>query len=397
MQTSDMDLGDNQWDQVTLSVRKGDLALRNTTRTTDATYLVSWTSSLAKCKAIRPDHVHGSAQEQSTRSVYIRLNGQFPHDCQLSPWDPETKLRQKILTTKVEDTLYDSLCSTLQPIDRARLIAHSTQTSIKWQGTIPSRTLDTAFTNQDFVFTTELQLGVDVHEEAVLCNFCGMMADCKGRHALSCMAGGDHTTRHNDIRDEVFHWCSRARLHPHLEKTGLLHHLGTPDVRRRPADVLICRRSGFLHDLPGGNALVRNGQVALDFAVINALGQGHLDRTLEGPLHAAIAYSQRKSSYKDTRAACAAENIAFEPIVFEAQGGVEPRGAAILHRIAEAVATVEGKDVVKIKSQMLQRLAVILARGCASAIRRRDVSRNVSSLTGPSTRLLRECATLRYQ
>ena len=144
-----------------------------------------------------------------------------------------------------------------------------------------------------------------------------------------------------------------------------------PGDRRRPADVLICRQVGFLDGLPGEQVPSSCQKVALDFAVINAVGQGHCDRTAERPLGAAIAYSRRKTLYRNTGAQCAAEGIAFEPIVFEAQGGIEPRAAAILHRIAEKVATIEGADPARIKAQMLQRLAVIIARQNAAAILRR--------------------------
>ena len=116
-------------------------------------------------------------------------------------------------------------------------------------------------------------------------------------------------------------------------------------------------------------------RIALDFAVINALGQQHRDQTLVAPLQAAVAYSDRKAAYQNTREQCEAEGVTFEPIVFEAQGGIEPRGAAILHRIVGAVAAAEGTDATRLKSEMLRRLAVIIARASARAIHRRQAPR----------------------
>lgn len=69
---------------------------------------------------------------------------------------------------------------------------------------------------------------------------------------------------------------------------------------------------------------------------------------------------------------CAEAGIAFEPIVFECQGGLEPRAAAILHRIAVAVAAQEEADAGLIKTTMFERLALIIARGNSRAIRRRE-------------------------
>ena len=101
-------------------------------------------------------------------------------------------------------------------------------------------------------------------------------------------------------------------------------------------------RQGFLTGLPGGGNPPPGAKVALDFAVINALGQGHWDETLKAPLEAAKEYSRRKKRYARTEAACADVGIIFEPIVLETQGGVEPRAVAILHRIAALAAGAEG-------------------------------------------------------
>ena len=73
----------------------------------------------------------------------------------------------------------------------------------------------------------------------------------------------------------------------------------------------------------------------------------------------------------NTRARCAAEGIAFEPVVFEAQGGVEPRAAAIMHRIVETVAALENGEIARLKADMMQKIAVIIASQNALAISRR--------------------------
>ena len=72
-----------------------------------------------------------------------------------------------------------------------------------------------------------------------------------------------------------------------------------------------------------------------------------------------------------TKALCEQEGIIFEPIVVEAQGGIELRAAAILHRIAESVAAVEDGCAARLKACTLHRISVIIARCSASAIRRR--------------------------
>ena len=123
--------------------------------------------------------------------------------------------------------------------------------------------------------------------------------------------------------------------------------------------------------------------------MINALGQGHWDQTLRGPLEAAKAYSNQKKRHAQTEARCAQAGIVFEPIVFEIQGGVEPRAAALLHRIAESVAAAEGLDVAKTKSEFLQRLGVIIA-----PVQRRGEQKQISTAARGLKRALGEIAGL---
>ncbi len=127
-------------------------------------------------------------------------------------------------------------------------------------------------------------------------------------------------------------------MRPKLEQSGLLKEISLPDARRRPAEILVCQVTSFLQDLPGGTFPSGATNVALDFAVVNALGQSHHAETFSAPLKAAIAHSKRKCSHARTKERCEEAGIAFEPVVIEIQGGIEPRAAAILHRVAEMVA-----------------------------------------------------------
>ncbi len=73
---------------------------------------------------------------------------------------------------------------------------------------------------------------------------------------------------------------------------------------------MMCQCKGFLRDFPGGNVPADCKQVALDFAVINAFGQGHAGTTGGKWLSAAVKYSNRSATHKDTQTKCAAEGIA---------------------------------------------------------------------------------------
>ena len=146
-------------------------------------------------------------------------------------------------------------------------------------GVTPSKTFDKDLSRSEFVTDVAGRRGVDVCEGGNACNFCGQPADSKGRHAWSCMAGGDAAVEHNNVRDLVFDYCKRGLLQPDLEAAGVLRDLPCPQAKRRPADILVCSSAVLATSLPDGGRSFRFPRVALDFAVINALGAGHWDLT----------------------------------------------------------------------------------------------------------------------
>ena len=123
--------------------------------------------------------------------------------------------------------------------------------------------------------------------------------------------------------------------------------------------------------LPDGSQQTSCRKVALDFAVINALGQGHRDATLREAGAAAEAYSRRKRLHLDTAKKCHDAGVYFMPVVLEAQGGMSGEAAGVFHRIAAAVADLEGTKAKKVEEELMQHLALIRARSNASAIARR--------------------------
>ena len=240
-------------------------------------------------------------------------------------------------------------------------------------GVTPSLTLDKCLSKSDFVLTVAGRLGVDVCEGDIPCGYCGMVMDRFGRHCLSCMSGGDHTLQHNDVRNIVHSWCERARLNPEKEASGLLANLPEPESRRRPADVLACSAALFAKKLPDGTLERMPPRIAFDFAVVNSLGRGHWRETLGEPGAASNSYTEKKRAYRNTAQQCELAGVRFQPMVFEAQGGVSKDAAQILHTLAHAVARAENADPTRCKQDLLQRVALALARHGASAIKRRRV------------------------
>ena len=170
--------------------------------------------------------------------------------------------------------------------------------------------------------------------------------------------------RHNLIRDIIFDFCAPARLRPELEKVGLLEDDCVLVSLRRPADVLVGRPSSTAPDS-------RFERRALDVKVINSLGQDHLSATARHGLAAAEGYREAQLDHLDTYNLCVTAGLSYEPLVFTAQGGVERHAESVLTQIATAIANVEETSAAEVKSEMLQKISLSLARSAAKAVMRR--------------------------
>ena len=151
----------------------------------------------------------------------------------------------------------------------------------------------------------------------------------------------------------------------------MLHGTTQLDGRRRPADALILSGSCLSPTLPDGSRQVGTGKVALDFAVANALGQGHWHETLSSPGLAAENYALRKRQHQNMESKCAAVGVHFVPFVVEAQGAMTAEAARILEAISGAVASVEGLEQKDVREDMLQRISLLLWRCGGSRVVRR--------------------------
>ena len=129
-------------------------------------------------------------------------------------------------------------------------------------------------------------------------------------------------------------------------------------MRRRP-DVLIKE----------GTRQIK--KTALDMNTINALRPDHYNATLGAPLKAAEAYRDQALLHQNTAVLCAAQGIAYEPLVFTCQGGCEGHAEAILSRIAAGIAKCEGVDTASIKAEMTEDISLCIGRSVVHAIQKR--------------------------
>jgi hypothetical protein len=288
----------------------------------------------------------------------VRLTGEGDDEAQ--------PVRQQTLSRAVAAAQAHALSKKGSHLDQVCMKAYSAPGTGRWLYAKPSEEEDKTLSNQQLAITARLQLGVDLHQGPASCRMCGSCRDVRGIHDLSCTVGGDILTRHNSVRDDIYGFARRARVNPKLEKAGLLSEPGVFLELRRPADVLI---EGALRGARDCGPVER---VALDVKVINALGHDHYDLTREHPLAAAEEYRRKACALNNTASLCAVQGIAYEPLVFTAQGGIEKHAEAILSQLAELVADVESREVGDVKAEFLERISFTLARHTANAVLRRQ-------------------------
>eukprot|EP00435_Cladocopium_sp_Y103_P011842 s3316_g3.t1 len=332
-------------------------------------YIGSRAATLARCQALWPSFQWDNGSGGELDAALQRSCAQLSNSATPVPFprDDPTQLSQTHSSSLLSKASLAGWCGRAGSDDVCRLHAYPVDGAAAVLGPTPSHTLDTTLSRSDFLAVIGGRLGVDVCGGGP-CRFCGKTSDCKGRHALSCMAGGDHVALHNSLRDLVFDYCQRAQVRPVLEAPGLLH------GRRRPADVLVRAATTLVARLPDGSQAHSQPSLALDIAAVNALGDNHWDATRQAAGAACLAYAQRKRSHNGTESLCSAAGVRYLPLVWEFQGGCAPETRAFCHRLCGAVAVVEGLDPGAVKSRFSDQVAVLLACAGGRAIRRRQAS-----------------------
>ena len=133
-------------------------------------------------------------------------------------------LHQKMLSTKVDNHLFNLLLGNSSPADRACLLSVSSPHAASWISVIPSEGLGLHLELSEFQVAIKWWLGLDTSSGA-MCALCpGSVLDPLGHHALTCKRGGDVVSRHNKLRDTLAEACCRAHLIVKVESGRMQPH-----------------------------------------------------------------------------------------------------------------------------------------------------------------------------
>jgi len=319
---------DRQWAQATLSTDRGGLGLRSLAKHSHAAFLASRTSCVELCQKLDPHHTLESPGSTSgslspERVAFNAYAEAVNTDDQLQQLGYE-KLSQKRLSEAVDKRSVAQLRHSACRSQRQHFDLVQAEGAGMYMHATPSKAAKLDNEPALFVGMLRRRLRIPFADKDVECPLCGGVLDSFGDHALVCCAGGDRTRRHNLLRNMVFHAAEAARLHPELEKPGLLPHrplcgstyesggsIGELDGiagARRPADVYIPRwRLG--------------PPAAWDFAVTSGLRLDLPPDALDNTSCITDRYQDFKCSHNSTQADCQAQGISFIPMVVEAVGG----------------------------------------------------------------------------
>ena len=317
-----------QWSQAVLGTSSGGLGLKSLAQHCHAAFLASRTSCVELCRQLDPDHVLESPGSSPLslapeRVAFNTFNQSVNDGDKLQPLGAE-KLSQKKLSEAVDKRSLAQLRHSACRSRRAHLDLVSAEGAGMYLHATPSKAA--RLDNEPALFVGMLQrrLRIPFASGDTECPLCDGVLDSFGDHALVCCGGGDRTRRHNLLRNMVLHAAEAAKLHPELEKPGLLPHrplcgasyecgqkVGEQDGNsgaRRPADVYVPRwRLG--------------PPAAWDFAVTSGLRMDLPAEAVNNPSCVADRYEDFKCSHNDTRAECEAQGITFIPMIMEAVGG----------------------------------------------------------------------------
>ena len=287
-------LSESAWLQAQLSVAQGGLGLRSAAYHASAAHI----SSFLSCRSLVQDVATGLDLSLGMEEDLEHLNSVLDMEEEVTMQVLEG-YSQKQLSTLVDQTLHRSLLSqAVSTRDKSRLLSVGLPHSGDWLCVVPSPSLCLQLRPSEFRTSVLYRLGMPVFAADGPCISCGLFADMLGDHSVGCSTRGERISRHNHLRDALYHTAQSAHLGPLREERALL-----PSASgERPADVLLPHHAGGKHE-------------ALDICVVSSLQAQLVNRAAVEPGHAlAHRYHQKIRKYGE---ACAAEGIVFTPVAME--------------------------------------------------------------------------------
>jgi hypothetical protein len=244
---------------------------------------------------------------------------------------------------KCKKTHQDMLASSEgSSVERARLLSVSADHATAWVNARPVPSLDLKLNPVELRVAVSFLLGMPVYREHTC--VCGLQADSKGIHALSCSTGTARNSRHNSANDIIKRALVSAGVPAIREPVGLSRTDG-----KKPDGLTMV-------PWKGGRCLV------WDFTCVNTLAASHVDVAATGA-GAAAAKAEQAKIVKYVRLA---NSFEVSPVAVEAYGAWGPQGLDLIREIGRRVAEVTGEP--RSTGYLVQAISMAVQRGNAAMV-----------------------------
>ena len=185
-----VDTSDQAWQQAELSLSRGGLGLLSISHHSPAAYIASLSSS-----------GFSMSSQQHLKQAVETFNSLVPTSDAVCVEEVLTSpFHLKMLSTKVDNHLFNLLLENSSPANRAHLLSVSSPHAASWISVIPSEGLGLHLEPSEFQVAIKWWLNLDTSSGA-MCALCpGSVLDPLGHHTLTCKRGSDVVSRHNKLR-----------------------------------------------------------------------------------------------------------------------------------------------------------------------------------------------------
>ena len=343
---------ESSWQQAVLPTRLGGLGLRQTADVA----LPSFISSLHRCRQlllhILPSSFNPSVSAEVEKAIQEwckkAVGKEVPKDevsSQQKPWD-----------SPLAECKRDRLLINCNQFGRARILGAATSESGAWLRALPSSSLGTHLDNHAVRVAVALRVGADVSIR-YRCR-CGVMADGKGYHALTCRFCAGRLPRHTALNDIIRRALKSAGVPAILEPQGIDRGDG-----KRPDGL-------SLYPFSQGRCLVWDATCVNSFAS---------SRVVASSVEAGAA-AKEAEKFKCLKYSQLSEQFYFAPVAFETTGACGPSTRSLLRELAAKITSVTGDH--REMDWLLQRCSIAIVRGNAASILLGATPDGVDSLAG---------------
>jgi hypothetical protein len=337
-QTTNCQLDNTSFKQVSLPVNHGGLGIRQTTHLATPCFLSSSFSSANLVSQILPSYItalyDNCVIEGQDMWKLISCND-LPDDLmkyKQTAWESP-------IFSKISSEL---LLSSQSPINTARILASRVKETGAWLNALPSRNLGTLLDNDSFRIAIGLRLGSKLcfrHK----CK-CGTEVDEFGLHGLKCKKSSGRLSRHNHVNELI----KRALVSGNI-----------PCVR----ELLGCSRADGKR--PDGLTLVpysKGRSLIWDFTCIDTYAGTYINNTTRRAGAAAeVAESNKIKKYEELM-----NTFIFVPVAIETSGVWGQAGLQFIKQVGNRIKEATGEKAST--NYLIQRISIAIQQGNAAAI-----------------------------